>query len=88
MRHPLKWLAAMVRWAGMAMPASPVQAKVPGPNGRIGGASAAPRKFCGHARDAGRPALRSVEQAGGAHAGGDQLLRRAGPTVLEHPDHP
>jgi hypothetical protein len=38
MRHPLKWLAAIVLCAGMAIPASPAQAKVPGPNGRIGGA--------------------------------------------------
>jgi hypothetical protein len=36
----------------------------------------------------GRLALRSVERAGGAHARGDQLLRRAGHTVLEHPDRP
>ena len=38
MRHPLKWLAAIVVCAGMAIPAAPAQAKVPGPNGRIGGA--------------------------------------------------
>jgi hypothetical protein len=38
MRHPLKWLTAIVLCAGMAIPASPAQAKVPGPNGRIGGA--------------------------------------------------
>jgi hypothetical protein len=38
MRHPLKWLAAIVLCAGMAIPASPAQAKVPGPTGRIGGA--------------------------------------------------
>ena len=35
MRHPLKWLATIVLCAGMALPASPAQAKVPGPNGRI-----------------------------------------------------
>jgi len=34
-RHPLKWLTAIVLCAGMALPASPAQAKVPGPNGRI-----------------------------------------------------
>ena len=38
MRHPLKWLAAVVMCAGVAIPASPAQAKVPRPNGRIGGA--------------------------------------------------
>jgi hypothetical protein len=38
MRHPLKWLAAIVLCAGMAIPVSPAQAKVPSPNGRIGGA--------------------------------------------------
>jgi hypothetical protein len=38
MRHPLKWLVAVVLCAGMAIPASPAQANVPGPNGRIGGA--------------------------------------------------
>jgi hypothetical protein len=37
MRHPLKWLVAVVLCAGVAIPASPAQAKVPGPNGRIGG---------------------------------------------------
>jgi Tol biopolymer transport system component len=35
MRHPLKWLTAIVLCAGMAIPASPAQAKAPGPNGRI-----------------------------------------------------
>jgi len=38
MRHPLKWLAAIVLCAGMAIPASPAQAKVPDPNRRLGGA--------------------------------------------------
>jgi hypothetical protein len=38
MRYLLKWLTAIVLCAGMAIPASPAQAKVPGPNGRIGGA--------------------------------------------------
>ena len=38
MRHRTKWLTAVVRCAGMAIPASPAQAKVPGLNGRIGGA--------------------------------------------------
>jgi hypothetical protein len=38
MRHPLKWLAAIGLYTGMAIPASPAQAKVPSPNGRIGGA--------------------------------------------------
>jgi hypothetical protein len=38
MRHRTKWLTAVARCAGMAIPASPAQAKVPGPNGRIGGA--------------------------------------------------
>jgi hypothetical protein len=38
MRHPLKWLVAVVLCVGMAIPASPAQAKVPSPNGRIGGA--------------------------------------------------
>jgi hypothetical protein len=37
MRHPLKWLAAIGLCAGMAIPASPAQAKVPSPNGRLGG---------------------------------------------------
>jgi hypothetical protein len=31
MRHPLKWLAAIVLCAGMAIPVSPAQAKVPAP---------------------------------------------------------
>jgi Tol biopolymer transport system component len=35
MRHLTKWLTAIVLCAGMALPASPAQAKVPGPNGRI-----------------------------------------------------
>jgi Tol biopolymer transport system component len=35
MRHLLKWLTAIVLCAGMALPASPAQAKAPGPNGRI-----------------------------------------------------
>jgi hypothetical protein len=38
MRHLLKWLTTGALCAGMALPASPAQAKVPGPNGRIGGA--------------------------------------------------
>src|SRR6266545_4398744 len=35
MRHPMKWLIAVALCAGMALPALPAQAKVPGPNGRI-----------------------------------------------------
>ena len=35
MRHLMKWLTAVVLCAGMALPALPAQAKVPGPNGRI-----------------------------------------------------
>jgi Tol biopolymer transport system component len=35
MRHLTKWLTAIVLCAGMAIPASPAQAKAPGPNGRI-----------------------------------------------------
>ena len=35
MRHLLKWLAAIVLCAGMAIPVPPAQAKVPGPNGQI-----------------------------------------------------
>ena len=35
MRHRMKWLIAVALCAGMALPASPAQAKVPGPNGRI-----------------------------------------------------
>jgi TolB protein len=35
MRHPLRWLAAVVLCAGMAIPVLPAQAKVSGPNGQI-----------------------------------------------------
>jgi TolB protein len=35
MRHLMKWLTAIALCAGMAIPASPAQAKVPGPNGQI-----------------------------------------------------
>jgi Tol biopolymer transport system component len=35
MRHPMKWLTALALCAGIAIPALPAQAKVPGPNGRI-----------------------------------------------------
>jgi Tol biopolymer transport system component len=35
MRHRMKWLTAVALCAGMALPASTAQAKVPGPNGRI-----------------------------------------------------
>jgi TolB protein len=35
MRHLMKWLIAVALCAGTAIPASPAQAKVPGPNGRI-----------------------------------------------------
>lgn len=35
MRHLLKWLIVSVVCAGMAIPAAPAQAKVPGPNGQI-----------------------------------------------------
>ena len=35
MRRLTKWLTAIVVCAGMALPASPAQAKAPGPNGRI-----------------------------------------------------
>jgi hypothetical protein len=35
MRHLMKWLIAVALCAGVALPASPAQAKVPGPNGRI-----------------------------------------------------
>jgi hypothetical protein len=35
MRHPLRWLAAVVLCAGMAIPVLPAQAKAPGPNGQI-----------------------------------------------------
>jgi Tol biopolymer transport system component len=35
MRHLMKWLTAVALCAGMALPALPAQAKVPGPNGRI-----------------------------------------------------
>jgi hypothetical protein len=38
MRHPLKWLAAVVLCAGVAIPASPAQAKFPGPNRGLRGA--------------------------------------------------
>jgi hypothetical protein len=35
MRHQMKWLTAIALCAGMALPASPAQAKDPGPNGQI-----------------------------------------------------
>lgn len=35
MRHPLKWITAIALCAGMAIPAAPAQAKVPGLNGQI-----------------------------------------------------
>ena len=35
MRHLMKWLAAIVLCAGMAIPVLPAQAKAPGPNGQI-----------------------------------------------------
>jgi hypothetical protein len=35
MRHQMKWLTAIELCAGMALPASPAQAKDPGPNGQI-----------------------------------------------------
>jgi hypothetical protein len=38
-RHLTKWRTAVGRCAGMAIPASPAQAKVPGPNSRLGGAT-------------------------------------------------
>src|SRR4029450_11328405 len=34
-RHQMKWVAAIVLCAGMAIPVLPAQAKVPGPNGQI-----------------------------------------------------
>ena len=38
MRHRKNWRTAVARCAGMAIPASPAQAKVPGPKRRLGGA--------------------------------------------------
>ena len=35
MRHLLKWLVVSVVCAGLAIPAAPARAKVPGPNGQI-----------------------------------------------------
>jgi TolB protein len=35
MRHLIKWFMAVTVCTGMAVPAAPAQAKVPGPNGRI-----------------------------------------------------
>jgi single-strand DNA-binding protein len=50
--------------------------------------SAAPRKLCGDAQDAGRLPWRSAERAGSASDVGDEFLCRAGHIVLEHPHRP